>query len=120
MAYTSVEGKLFTTNCFSNCDCVLRFISCGQYLPKLAKSSQWVHADPSALGLPLDRGDCLGKYIQRARLFLRELNKYRLRKQAPTCLMTWLNKQTVDYHRRANTHTHIQANTLTVKTDRRL
>lgn len=93
-----VLGANFSaTDCFSKkkkiSDCVHRFISCGQYLPKLAKCSQRVHADPSALGLPLDRGDCLGKYIQRAGLSLRELNKYRLCKQAPTCLITWLNKQ---------------------------
>lgn len=88
-----VGSKLFSTNCWKICDCVHRFISCGQYLPKLAKCSQRVCADPSALGLPLDRGDCLGKYIQRAGLFRRELNKYRLCKQAPTCLITWLNKQ---------------------------
>lgn len=105
--WVCVRGKLFTTNCLSNiCDCVHRFISCGQYLPKLAKCSQWVHTDPSALGLPLDRGDCLGKYTQRAGLFLRELNKYRLCKQAPTCLITWLNKQCAARGTRAYTHTH--------------
>lgn len=53
-------------------------------------SSQWAHTDPSALGHPSDRG--LSKYIQKDGLFLRELNKYRLCKQAPTCFVTRLNK----------------------------
>lgn len=103
--WVCVKGKLFTTNWFSNlCGCVHRFISCGQYLPKLAKCSQWVHADPSSLRLPLERGDWLGKRTQQAGLFLRELNKYRLCKQAPTCLITWLNKQRAATGERTHRH----------------
>lgn len=86
-------------------------ISCGQYLTKLAKCSQWVHTDPFALGLPLDRGDCLSKYIQQVGLILRELHKYRLCKQAPTCLITWLNKQWTAIGVCAHTHKHRGAHT---------
>lgn len=82
-------------------------ISCGQYLRKKEQRA------PSgrtltllALGLPLDRGDWLGKYLQWTGLCLGELNKHRLGKQAPTCLITWLNKQWSAADKRTHTHTH--------------